>query len=41
LEFSASVDFIHEESATMQGHTIIKEYYPISSKGLGFVRIYW
>ena len=28
LEFSASVGFIHKESVTMHGHTIVKNGYP-------------
>jgi len=26
LEFGATVGFIHNESVTMQGHTILKKY---------------
>ena len=35
LEFSASVGFIHKESVTMHGHTIVK-YYKLSFSFLGF-----
>jgi len=32
MEFSASVGFIHKESVTMHGHTMVKLYYNITKR---------